>query len=123
MRTAKTAMKRWPNQTFLFPSVCEHAWLSAKQAEGWYMCWALSCRSSHSQPTVLRWIALLLCPDISGRLHLAKEPSGDEEGEELSGEPVFSPLRSGPPSGQRLIASQGESVVTPVEGGKDGCVM
>ncbi|KAI4821610.1 hypothetical protein KUCAC02_007208, partial [Chaenocephalus aceratus] len=48
MWTTLSAVKCWPDQAFLFPSV---------------------------QPTVLRQITLLLGPDISGRLCLAKEPS------------------------------------------------
>lgn len=86
-------------------------------------CW--DCFSSHSQPTVLRQIALLLGPDISGRLRLAKEPS-ETKGERncpvsLSRlrvhlvRPAFRP--------ELLIVSLGEVVVAQAVGRGYICVM
>lgn len=52
-------------------SVSMHGSVQSKQRDAT----CCDCFRSCSQPTVLRQIALLLCPDISGRLRLAKEPS------------------------------------------------
>lgn len=72
-----------------------------------------------SRPTVLRQIAFLLGPDISGRLRLAKEPSETRRERNcpaslsrLSVQPVRPAFRPG-----FLIVSLDEVVVAPAVGG------
>lgn len=86
---------RRPDQAFLFPLGANvHGSVQSKQSDAT----SRDCFTSRGQPTVRRRIASLLCPDISGHLRLAKEPSETRRRErDLPSEPAW-PRSGRPPS-------------------------